>query len=417
MGDPAATSVELTENNPVRARFPSLNRRMGDRPLIYLDHAATSLRPAEVIDAACDFCRLHDGNPHRGLHTLSAEATAVYEGTRERVARWIDAPPDAAVVFTRNATAAINLVARGIADHIGEGDEIVLTEMEHHANLVPWLMLAKKRRAVIRYLPVTDSGELALDTWPSVLSERTKIVALTHVSNVLGTINPIESIAEDAHRVGALVLVDAAQSVGHMPVSFARLGADFLAFSAHKSYGPTGLGFLVGRLDALERLEPMETGGEMIELVTFETATWAPIPGRFEAGTANISAVAAFPTAIDFIELYSAHAIDLHDKLLTEYALEQLLRIDDIRILGPLDPQLRGGLVAFDDTRVHPHDLATILNELGIAVRAGHHCAQPLHRKMGLSASTRASFGIYSDLTDIDALIDGIHQARKVFTR
>ena len=314
------------DHQPSRPRlvFPALGRLVPNgRRLIYLDSAATSLRPQEVIDAGCNFCRLHDGNPHRGLHTLSTEATEVLEGTRSKVAEWLRAPSSDNVVLTRNATSALNLVARGLEHTLKPDSEILLTEMEHHANLVPWLTLAKAKGVKIRYIPVDDNGELVLETLDELIGQKTRVVSAVHVSNVLGTINPIRHLAAAAHRAGALMVVDAAQSVGHMPVSFDALDADFLAFSAHKCYGPTGLGFLIGRKEALETLEPLETGGDMIEYVSYEEATWAPVPHRFEAGTPNASASAAFSKAIDFMEGYGLEAIEEHGRLLTAYALEK----------------------------------------------------------------------------------------------
>jgi len=398
-----------------RRRFPALARLVDGHPLIYLDSAATSLRPSEVIDAGCQFCREHDGNPHRGLYTLSTEATAAYEATREMVATWLHAPSPESVVYTRNTTAALNLVARGIAHELTAGDEVVLTEMEHHANLVPWITLAKKRGISLRYIPIDDNGELRLETLETIITPRTRVVSAVHVSNVLGTINPVRLIADAAHRAGALMVVDAAQSVGHMPFDFEATGADLAVFSAHKCYGPTGLGFLIGKPDALERLEPLETGGDMIEYVSYHDATWAPIPGRFEAGTPNASAAVAFARAIDYLRQRGGDSLREHDLSLTTYALERLMAVPGMKILGPREPEKRGGLIAFVDSLVHPHDLATILDEAGVAVRAGHHCAQPLHRKLGLAASARASFGVYTDKSDVDALIDGIYTARKVF--
>lgn len=400
-----------------RKLFPALDRRVGDRPLIYLDSAATALRPSEVIDAGCRFCRNHDGNPHRGLHTLSAEATAAYESTREQAAAWLNAPSPESVVFTRNATYALNLVARGLEDRLKPDDEILLTEMEHHANLVPWLTLAKRIGVKIRYIPIDGTGRLDLSNLDSLITRRTRVVSMVLASNVLGTINPAKRIVNAARQKGALVVVDAAQAIGHLPFDFQSLGADFVAFSAHKCYGPTGLGILLGRPEALEQLEPLETGGDMIEYVDFEKATWAPIPARFEAGTPNASAVVSFAMAIDFMRSVGAEVLRAHDVELTGYALDALAALPDIRILGPLEPDARTGLVSFVDNRVHPHDLSTILDGQGIAVRAGHHCAQPLHRRLGIPASCRASFGIYSETSEVDALIDGIIKARKVFSK
>jgi cysteine desulfurase/selenocysteine lyase len=414
----AAMAVALPEGRLLENRavsFPALGRKVGGKPLIYLDSSATSLRPAEVIEAGCSFCRLHDGNPHRGLHTLSAEATDVYESTRSKVARFIHASSSDHVIYTRNATSALNLVARGLEHRLNAGDEILLTEMEHHANLVPWLTVAKRTGAKIRYISIDTTGRLDLGELDRLIRPNTKIVSVTAVSNVLGTINPIERIVSAAKKQGALTVVDAAQVVGHMPFDFSAAGADFAAFSAHKCYGPTGLGFLIGRDSALELLEPLETGGDMIEYVDFERATWAEIPRRFEAGTPNAAAAASFSRSIDFIDNLGIEKIRQHEIDIAAYALETLFDLPGLTILGPLNAADRGGLISFVDSIVHAHDLATLLDAEGIAIRAGHHCAQPLHRKLGVQSSARVSFGVYTEFSDIDALKKGILKARKVF--
>jgi len=400
----------------VRDRFPILQRRVKERPLVYLDSAATSQKPETVIAAEARYYREFNANVHRGMHTLADEATTAYEACRSRVANLLQAGAPADVVITRNATAALNLVAHGLESLLQPGDEIVLTEMEHHANHVPWLMLAQRCGVKIRFLPFSASGELELAELPGLLSPRTRVVSLTHVSNVLGTINPVAEIAHQAHKTGALVVVDAAQSVGHMPVSFADLGADLLVFSAHKCYGPMGLGFLVGQPDVLERLEPLEGGGEMIETVGWDSVTWAEVPSRFEAGTPNVSAAAAFPPALDLLEEIGLAEVRRHEEDLVAHAYDQLSRLGDLTLYGPADPRQRGGLISFHDPLVHPHDMAQLLDEQGVAIRAGHHCAQPLHRRLGVVASSRASFGVYSHHDDVEALVDGIRFARKVFT-
>jgi len=399
----------------LRERFPALRREVAGQPLVYLDTAATAQKPEAVIEAEARFYRVSNANVHRGLHTLAEEATAAYEACRARVAAWIGAARPADVVITRNATAALNLAARGWEQFLQPGDEVLLTEMEHHANLVPWLMLARRRGVALRYLPLTPDGRLDLAQLPALLGPRTKVVALTAVSNVLGTINPVAEIAHAARRRGALVVVDAAQAVGHLPLDFAALGADLLAFSAHKVYGPMGLGFLVGRAEVLARLEPVEGGGEMIERVEWDAVTWADVPLRFEAGTPNIAAAAAFPAALDLLDELGLARVRRHERDLVAYAWERLAGLPGLRLFGPADPDLRGGLVSFHDPRVHPHDMATLLDQRGIAVRAGHHCAQPLHRRLGVVATTRASFGLYTSHDEIDALIDGIAFARSVF--
>ncbi|MFN2369690.1 MAG: aminotransferase class V-fold PLP-dependent enzyme [Candidatus Krumholzibacteriia bacterium] len=406
--DPAAAGGLLRE------RFPILGRSVNGRPLIYLDSAATTQKPEAVIAAEADYYRNSNANVHRGLHTLGDEATRLYEGCRAAVAGWLAVTP-AQVTIQRSATSAINLVARGWEHRLSEGDAILVTEMEHHANFVPWQMLAARKRLDLRVLPVTDGGELDMGQLDDLLDERVKIVAIGHISNVLGTVNPVAEICGRARNVGALTLVDAAQSVGHRPLTFADTGADLLVFSAHKCYGPMGLGFLVGRPEVLAELEPLEGGGEMIEWVRLEGTTWAEVPHRFEAGTPNVAAAAAFPAAIALLEELGLARVRAHEQDLTGYALEKLAALDGLVIFGPGDPARRGGLVSFHDPQVHPHDLSTILDQLGIAVRAGHHCAQPLHRRLGVVATTRASFGVYTARDEIDALVAGILEARKVF--
>ncbi|MFO7610094.1 MAG: SufS family cysteine desulfurase [Candidatus Krumholzibacteriia bacterium] len=406
--DPAATGGLLRE------RFPILGRSVNGRPLVYLDSAATTQKPEAVIAAEADYYRSSNANVHRGLHTLGDEATRLYEGCRAAVAGWLAVTP-AQVTIQRSATSAINLVARGWEHHLHEGDAILVTQMEHHANFVPWQMLAARKRLDLRVLPVTDGGELEMGRLDDLLDERVKVVAIGHISNVLGTVNPVAEICGRARGVGALTLVDAAQSVGHRPLAFADSGADLLVFSAHKCYGPMGLGFLVGRPEVLAELEPLEGGGEMIEWVRLEGTTWAEVPHRFEAGTPNVAAAAAFPAAIALLEELGLARVRAHEQDLTGYALEKLAALDGLVIFGPGDPARRGGLVSFHDPQVHPHDLSTILDQLGIAVRAGHHCAQPLHRRLGVVATTRASFGVYTARDEIDALVAGILEARKVF--
>ncbi len=399
----------------VRDRFPGLGRRVHGQPLVYLDSAATAQRPESVIRAEVDTHRHHHGAVHRGLHQLSAEATELYEGARARVARGLGADRAEAVVFTRNATAALNLIARGWEPHLRAGDEILLTEMEHHANLVPWIQLARRAGVVLRHIPMTEDGRLDLDRLPALLTDRTRVVSLTHVSNVLGTVNPVAQIAAAARARGALVVVDAAQSTGHLPWTLDSLGADLAVMSGHKCYGPSGVGVLVGRPSVLERLEPLEGGGDMILEVALDRATWADVPHRFEAGTPNTGAAVGLAAAFDLLDELGAGWIRDHERALTGDAIERLSALDGLRILGPRDPDGRGGLISFVDPRVHPHDLATLLDQRGVAVRAGHHCAQPLHRALGIGSSTRASFGVYSEAADVDALIDGIRDARRYF--
>jgi cysteine desulfurase/selenocysteine lyase len=331
------------------------------------------------------------------------------------VARFVNAPDERGVIIVRNATDALNLVARSWGATLTAGDEVLLSEMEHHSNLVPWILLARERGVVLRHLPITDSGELDMAALPRMLSRRTQIVALTAMSNVLGTINPIAEIAEAAHRVGAVMVVDGAQSVPHMPVDFQALGADFLAFSAHKAYGPTGIGFLVAKPELLDRMEPISGGGEMIRAVHLDRATWNEIPHKFEAGTPNIADAAAFPAALDLLEELGMDAVRAHERDLVGYALERLRSLEWLELHGPLDPARRGGLVSFVDPEIHPHDLAQVLDGRGIAIRAGHHCAQPLMRRLDVPATARASLAVYNDRDDVDALVDGLVAARKYF--
>jgi len=398
-----------------RARFPALQRNIRGRPLIYLDSAATAQKPAEVIDAEARFYRESNANVHRGVHTLAEEATAAYEGCRARVAAFLGVRAPQDVVITRGTTSSINLVARGIEHRLEPGDEIVVTVMEHHANLLPWQDLARRKGLELRVVPILADGRLDETAWKAALGPKTRIAALTHVSNVLGTINPVARLAAAARDAGARVMLDAAQSVGHLPVRFDDLGVDWLAFSAHKAYGPTGLGFLVGRPDALEQLEPVETGGEMIDEVWEDHATWAAIPHRFEAGTPNIAGAAGFLAALDFLEGITPERLRYHEQELTRYALERLSDLEGLHILGPRDLEIRGGLVSFTDEVLHPLDLVTFLDQEGIALRAGHHCAQPLHRALGIQATVRASFAAYSNKSDEDALVDGIRKAREYF--
>ncbi len=398
-----------------RERFPILSRKVNGHPLVYLDSSATAQKPEAVIAAEARFYREHNANVHRGMHSLAAEATDLYEACRKRVARFLGVSDSMQVVVTSGTTEALNLAALGTAPRLRPGDEILVTEMEHHANLVPWFEAAKREGAVMRVLPILDDGRLDLAQLPALLNERTRVVALTHVSNVLGTINPVAEVAEAAHRHGALVVVDAAQSVGHMPLRFDDLGADLLAFSAHKVYGPMGLGFLVGTEQALADLAPITFGGEMIETVTLDGATWAEVPFRFEAGTPNVAGAAAFPPALDMLDEATLERVRTHEISVTANALETLSAIDGMRVFGPTDAAQRGGLVSFHDPFVHPHDMAQLLDARGVAVRAGHHCAQPLHRRLGVVATTRASFALTTTHDEIDMLADAVAQARSVF--
>jgi cysteine desulfurase/selenocysteine lyase len=414
MASTALPGVSL-DPRALRARFPILGRQVHGHPLVYLDNAATTQKPAAVLAALASYYTRSNANVHRGVHTLAEEATALYEGCRARVARFVNAPDARGVVIVRNATEAINLVARSWGATLSSGDEVLLSEMEHHSNLVPWIMLARERGIALRHVPITGDGRLDMAAFASLLSPRTRIVSLTAMSNVLGTINPIAEIAAAAHRVGAVMVVDGAQSVPHMPVDFQALGADFLAFSAHKMYGPTGIGFLVAKPELLERMEPVNGGGEMIRVVELHAATWNDIPHKFEAGTPNIADAAAFPAALDLLEEFGMAAVRAHERDLVAYALDRLGSLAWLQIHGPLEADGRGGLVSFVDPEIHPHDLAQVLDTRGVAVRAGHHCAQPLMRRLDVAATARASFGIYNDRDDVDALVEGLVAARRYF--
>jgi cysteine desulfurase/selenocysteine lyase len=405
----------------LRRDFPILATTINGRPLIYLDSAATSQKPQCVLDALQRYYAETNANVHRGLHTLADRATTAFEQARVRVAAFIHAPDPACCVWTRNTTEAINLVAAtwGRA-HLRPGDEILTTAMEHHSNLVPWQMLAYETGAILRHIPLMADGQLDLADFDILLTARTKIVTLAHASNVLGTINPIERIIRAAHAVGAVVLVDGAQSVPHMPVDVQTLDCDFLAFSGHKMLGPTGIGVLYGKRELLEAMPPYMGGGSMIDTVTASTFTVASLPQKFEAGTPNIADAVSFTAALDYLDAVGVDAVRAHERDITAYALARLGEIEGLSIYGPRDPDVRGGTIAFtfavDGIDIHPHDLSTILDTDGIAIRAGHHCCQPLHAHLGVSATARASFYLYTTHDDIDAFITGLKRAREVFT-
>jgi cysteine desulfurase/selenocysteine lyase len=400
----------------VREEFPLLSQRMHGKPLVYLDSAATSQKPRVVLDALRRYYEETNANVHRGIYAIAEEATRQYEEARAKVAAFVGASRPEEIVFTRGTTEAINLVASSWGRaNVGAGDEILLTEMEHHSNIVPWQLLAAEKGAKLRYLPFDEMGRLAMEELDAALTERTKLVAVTHQSNVFGTINPVAEIARRAHAAGALVLVDGAQSVPHMPVNVADLGCDFLAFSAHKMCGPTGVGALWARYELLESMPPYHGGGEMIMLVGLESSTYKDPPLKFEAGTPNIGDAIVWGTAIDYLKGLGMDAIRQHERQLTHYAFGQLREVDGVRTFGPDDLDQRGGAIAFDIEGAHPHDVAQILDQEGIAVRAGHHCAQPLHRRLGVSASTRASLYLYNTPEDIDGLVRGLETVRRIF--
>jgi len=398
----------------VRPDFPILQRVVRGHPLVYLDNAATSHKPLQVIEALAGFYRHSNANIHRGLHALAEEATAAYEEARAKIARFINAPAPENLVFTRGTTEAINLVASAWGrTALRPGDEIILTEMEHHSNLVPWQMLAQATGAVLRYLRVSDDGALVLDDLDRWLGKRTRLVALTAVSNVLGTVNPVAEIAARAHRSGALVLVDGAQAVPHMPVDVRAWDCDFLAFSGHKMLGPMGIGVLYAKSDVLAAMPPHMGGGDMIRKVTLEGFTADDPPGRFEAGTPNVAGAVALGAATDYLSRVGIHRVWAHTRALSAYAVQRLRSIEGVTVYGPTEN--RGGAVAFNVEGVHPHDLATYLDQQGIAIRAGHHCAQPLMVRLGVVATARASVYLYNLRAEIDALINGIEGACHFF--
>jgi cysteine desulfurase/selenocysteine lyase len=408
----------------IRKDFPIFNRTIRDgKRLVYLDSGATSQKPQSVIDAEVDFYRLHNAAVHRGAHQLAEEATDLYEGAREIVANFIGANTDE-VVFTKSATESLNLVAYAMGNasagnrfHLASGDGIVVTEMEHHANLIPWQQLAARTGASLTWFEVTPEGRLDLSKIESIINEKTKVVALTHQSNVLGTINPLEAIVKRAHQVGAVVVLDACQSVPHMSVDVKALDVDFLAFSGHKAVGPTGVGVFWGKSELLAELPPFLTGGSMIETVTMTGATWAPAPKKFEAGVPNMAQAAGLGAALNYLTNIGLNKIHEHELALTSYLLEQLSEIPDLSIIGPRSMDSRGGSISFTFGDIHPHDLGQFLDSQGIAVRTGHHCAWPLNRKMGVVATTRASLYLYNTIEDCDALISGINDAQRYFAR
>lgn len=401
----------------IREDFPILKRQVHGKPLVYLDNAATSQKPKVVIDALVAYYTQTNANIHRGIHTLSEEATAQYEAVRERIARFIGTPKPSTVIFTRNATESINLVSHAWGlKHIGAGDEILLSEMEHHSNLVPWQQLAKQKGATLKFIPVTSDGKLDLEELPRLLEGKTKLVAVTLMSNLLGTINPVKEIVAQAHAKEIPVLVDGAQGIPHLNVNVLDLNCDFLAFSAHKMLGPTGVGILYAKEALLEEMDPFLAGGDMIRDVWFDHAVWNDLPWKFEAGTPNIADVIAFGEAIDYLQKIGMEQIHQHEQTLGRYAMERLSQIEGIILYGPKEMNLRGGVISFDIQGLHPHDLGQILDAEGVAIRAGHHCCKPLLRKMGLVATARASFYLYNTQEEADALIAAVLKAKEVFS-
>jgi cysteine desulfurase/selenocysteine lyase len=391
----------------IRLDFPILSTRRSDgKPLVYLDNAATSLKPKQVVEAIVEYYEKYTANVHRGVYRLSQEATTLYENSREKIAKFIDASPDE-IVFVKNATEAINIVAYGL--DWNPGDEVVTTVMEHHSNLVPWQMLRDRCGVKLRFLDITNDGVLALDKLPELITDRTRLIAIGHVSNVLGTINPMEEVARIARENGTLLLVDAAQSVPHMPIDVRWIGCDFLAFSGHKMLGPTGIGCLYIRRGVEDLIKPVFGGGEMIRRVSLERATWNDMPWRMEAGTPNVAGAIGLAAAVDYLLKLGMSNVKSHEDRLTEYALKRLNEVNGVSIYGPMDIRRRSGIISFNIDNMDPHDVAFLLDELeNIAVRSGVHCAEPLHARLGLSGTVRASFYIYNTMEEIDLLCDTI---------
>ncbi len=398
----------------VRADFPILSTEVRGKPLTYLDNGATSQKPASVIEAIDHYYRAENSNIHRGVHYLSERATDAYEASRAKIAEFIGVPDSDEIIFVRGATEGINLVAHGFVEtQLSEGDEILITHMEHHANIVPWQIAAEKTGAVLKVVPVLDNGELDMEAFSALLSEKTKLVSVVHVSNALGTINPVEEIIEQAHAIGVPVLLDACQSVPHMPVDVAALDCDFFVFSGHKVCGPTGIGVLWGKREWLEKFPPYESGGDMIERVDFEGTIYKPIPGKFEAGTPHIEGVIGLSAAIDYMKGLDREAALAHENELLAAAMERLSAIDGLRIIGTA-PR-KASILSFVIDEIHPHDIGTFLDADGVAVRAGHHCTQPLLKRFGVPATARASFAFYNNFEDVDRLVEAVTKMQRFF--
>ena len=410
------TTSPRLDRTALRAQFPALAQEVGGHPLVYLDNAATSQKPQSVLDALAAYYEDDNANVHRGIHELSRRATTAFEGARVKLAKFIGAPDSAELVWTRGTTEAINLVASSWGmDTLGDGDEILLSSLEHHSNIVPWQLVASRTGARLRYIEMDEQGRLILDYLPELLTDRTRMVAVSHISNALGTVNPIREIAEQAKQVGALVLVDGAQAVPHRRVDVQELGCDFYAFSGHKMCGPTGSGGLWARRSLLESMPPYQGGGEMIRMVERDTSTWAEIPHKFEAGTPNIAGAIALGAAADFLDEVGFDAIAEHERELLSYALERLDDMGGITVYGPTDLDERSGVISFTMGDAHPHDISTILDSRGIAIRAGHHCAQLVMQHFGISATARASFYLYNSTEDVDRLVEGLASVKEIF--
>ncbi len=410
------TVIEGFDLPALRAQFPALDQEVNGRPLVYLDSAATAQKPREVLDAVAQFYERDNANVHRGIHELSRRATEDFEDARARIASFMNASEPAEVVWTRGTTEAINLVASTWAlDNVGEGDEILISTMEHHSNIVPWQLVAARTGAKVRYIEMDDQGRLVLDELSDVLGERTKIVSVGHISNALGTVNPIAEITRRAHDVGALMMVDGAQAGPHRPVDVQELGCDFYAISGHKMCGPTGIGVLWARRELLEEMSPYQGGGEMIRIVERDGSTWAEVPHKFEAGTPNISGAVGMAAAADFLEGVGFDQIAEHERTVVGYAVEQLSQVPGVRIYGPDSLDERSGVISFTMGDAHPHDISTILDSEGVAVRAGHHCAQLVMRHFGVAATARASFYLYNTTDEVDRLVEALDTVRGIF--
>ena len=406
----------MTSLSHLRSDFPILERRFDGHPLVYLDSAATTQKPVQVLDAVDDYYRNHNANVHRGAYRLAQEATEMYEAARTKVARFINAASPNEVIFTRGTTAGINHIAYGWGlYHLKPGDRIVLTTLEHHANVVPWQLITRHTGAELAYLPITKDFLIDTSRVADVIDERTKVVAFSGMSNVLGSIGPIAELVAAARAVGAISVIDAAQLVPHMATDVQAMGADFVAFGAHKMLGPTGIGALWGRMERLVEMEPAEGGGEMIRDVDLYESTWADVPHKFEAGTPPIAQAIGFGAAIDYLTAIGMDAVRAHEMDVTAYALERLSEVPDLTIYGPMDPEVRGGAVSFTLADIHPHDLATILDQSAVTVRAGHHCAKPLMKVLDVPATARASFYVYNERREVDLLIEALHEARRLF--
>ncbi|MGF2144405.1 cysteine desulfurase [Vagococcus fluvialis] len=404
-------------DNKIKNDFPILFQEVNDEPLVYLDNAATSQKPKQVIDSLVHYYEHDNANVHRGVHTLAERATSSYEASREKVRNFINAKSTKEVLFTRGTTTAINWLSRSYGDaNVSAGDEILISQMEHHSNIVTWQELAKRQSATLVYVDLTDEGELDIEDFKKKLSHKTKIVSLAHASNVLGVVNPIKELAKLVHEVGAVMIVDGAQSVPHMSVDVQDLDADFYAFSGHKMCGPTGIGVLYGKQNLLEKIEPIEFGGEMIDFVYHDHSTWTELPWKFEAGTPNIAGAIALGSAIDYLTEIGMDNIHQHEQELVEYVFPKLKAIEGITIYGPQDPKKHTGVIAFNINGIHPHDTSTALDMEGVAVRAGHHCVQPLLIYLGVQSTARASFYFYNTKKDADRLVEAIIATKEFFT-